>query len=274
MFWTEVIDRRTGVVVSTSEFLADYESAKSTARGHGKSAYMAGHDAHFCSITDKVRMHGLHLEKNKIGFERELDRSKSLPKAALLFIQWLDADEVHEAKAIADEFSSRTDVAFVSAGNGGHGKNVVHAAILEWAANNPDRQFLYLSTHGNQTGVGTKKGPLVTWGELWQWLKEAEMDHIEFWIGACEGSSAVTAWNPLLAAEGKPPVGSIIAFPKSPTTSDLRKFITAIMKDVTAMNMITVKRAVEIAAETVPHLTSEAFEIGVDGGETAYVKIS
>ena len=206
-------------------------------------------------------LRGLGLDRDSVGLERELNKSSTLPKSPILLIQWLDPDEDQEIINISQEFSQRTDIASVSTGDGEHGKNAVHAAILEWALDNKNCQFLYLSTHGDEHGIGPQNDPGITWSDLWNWLTEAHLSNIELWIGACKDSSVIDGWSELVAVAANSPVGAVVAFEDSLNTNDLEQFVSNLLEQIISLNgaALNLKASVQLAAAVIPNKKPQAF---------------
>ena len=108
------------------------------------------------------------------------------------------------------------------------------AAIKGWLQGNPNAQFLFIGTHGDDQGLGLTEQNRVDWPELWSVLKNA-VRPVALWLGACHSASAAKAWSPV---KGHAPVDYVVGFPDVIDDDEIEKVLHELLK-MTGMDPVT-----------------------------------
>jgi hypothetical protein len=150
--------------------------------------------------------------------------------APILLLQWLDTAEYKETHAAMKAFSHEVKIRHADVA----GKAAAISAIEQWLEHNPNAQFLFIGTHGNDAGIGPAVGEGIDWAELWGVLRKA-VRPVALWLGACHSACAAKAWSPV---KGHSPVDYAVGFPKAITAGEIEKVLLQLLT-MTRINPIT-----------------------------------
>jgi hypothetical protein len=150
--------------------------------------------------------------------------------APILLLQWLDTPEYKETKTALAAFGQEVKIMHADVRT----KADAIAAIERWLNGNPNAQFLFIGTHGDEDGIGPTVQNGVNWPELWTVLKKAARS-IALWLGACHSACAAKAWSPI---KGAAPVDYVVGFPVAIDAGEIEAVLHQLLK-MTGMNPIT-----------------------------------
>lgn len=169
----------------------------------------------------------------------------------ILLLQWLGTSEYKETESAYQNFADKYRIKHANV----QSKDDAIYAIEKWLKKNGNAQFLYIGTHGNETGIGVNELNMVSWLELWNVLKKAD-NPISLWLGACHSSCAAKAWSPV-----KEPalVDYIVGFPIPIQTREIKNVLRELL-NMASINPITfVDEEIPILREAVPSTSVEMY---------------
>jgi hypothetical protein len=151
----------------------------------------------------------------------------------ILFIQWLKPEDRKEASEVWEKFHNEAEIRFADVTT----RDEAIAAIRRWLVRNPNAQFLYFSTHGDNHGLGPSESNGIDWPELWDVLREAvkQKHPISLWLGACNSSYSAGAWSPI---QGRAPVEYVVGFPIDVCPDEVCKVLNRLIK-MTKLDPVT-----------------------------------
>lgn len=147
--------------------------------------------------------------------------------APILLLQWLNTPEYKETKAALAAFGKQVKIIHADVGT----QADAIAAIEGWLNGNPNAQFLFIGTHGDENGIGPSVQNGVEWPQLWSVLKKA-VRPIALWLGACHSACAAKAWSPV---KGAAPVDYIVGFSVAIKAGEIEKVLLQLLK-MTGLN--------------------------------------
>lgn len=150
--------------------------------------------------------------------------------APILLLQWLGTEEYKETESALRAFAGEVKIQHADVGT----KTEAIAAIDSWLHGNPNAQFLFIGTHGDEDGLGPTVQNGVDWSELWSVLKNA-VRPVALWLGACHSACAAKAWSPV---QGYAPVNYIVGFPVRIKPAEIEKVLHKLLK-MTGIDPIT-----------------------------------
>lgn len=150
--------------------------------------------------------------------------------APILLLQWLDTPEYKETNSALRAFGSEVKILHADVRT----KLEAIAAIESWLQGNPNAQFLFIGTHGDEDGIGPTVQNGVDWSELWSVLKKA-VRPVALWLGACHSACAARAWSPV---QGHAPVDYIVGFPIAIKADEIEKVLHELLK-MTGIDPVT-----------------------------------
>jgi hypothetical protein len=152
----------------------------------------------------------------------------------ILVVQWLNPTDQKEAEDAWEKFHDEVEIRFA---NVSARKDAI-AAVKRWLHRNPNAQFLYFSTHGDEDGLGPTSRNGIDWPELWEVLSKAvnrKNPPIALWLGACCSAYAAHAWSPV---KGYAPVKYIVGFPIPVEPEEVGKVLKRLIK-MTRLDPVT-----------------------------------
>lgn len=169
--------------------------------------------------------------------------------APILLLQWLEPGEHKETKAAMAKFGGNVKIMYADVQT----KADAIAAIEKWLTGNPNAQFLFIGTHGDDDGLGPTTADGLDWPELKALLLRA-VRPVALWLGACHSSFAAKAWSPIIA---RLPVEYIVGFPDSILPKDVEKVLLMLL-DMTSIDPITfVDQEIPKLRKAIPKTTVE-----------------
>jgi hypothetical protein len=150
--------------------------------------------------------------------------------APILLLQWLDTEEYKETESALRAFSGEVRIQHADVGT----RTEAIGAIKSWLHGNPNAQFLFIGTHGDDEGLGPTVENGLDWSELWSVLKNA-VRPVALWLGACHSASAARAWSPV---RGYAPVTYIVGFPVKIEAAEIEKVLHQLIR-MTGIDPIT-----------------------------------
>ncbi|MBZ5700449.1 MAG: hypothetical protein LAN84_01230 [Acidobacteriia bacterium] len=150
--------------------------------------------------------------------------------APILLLQWLDTAEYKETKSALRAFGRKVKILHADVRT----KLEAIAAIERWLQGNPNAQFLFIGTHGDEDGLGPTVQNGIHWSELWSVLKKA-VRPVALWLGACNSACAAKAWSPV---QGHAPVDYIVGFPVAIKADEIEKVLHELLK-MTGIDPVT-----------------------------------
>jgi hypothetical protein len=158
----------------------------------------------------------------------------ALNKAPILIVQWLNEYDEKEGEEVWQRFHDEVELRFAEV----VGRDEAIEAIGRWLHGNSNAQFLYLSTHGDESGLGPSNSNGLQWPELWDVLTKAvkrKNPRVALWLGACCSAYAAHAWSPV---SSEAPVDYIVGFPIPIGAEEIGRVVKRLIK-MTRLDPVT-----------------------------------
>lgn len=158
----------------------------------------------------------------------------ALNTAPILIVQWLNEDDEKEGEEVWQRFHGEVELRFADV----VGRDEAIESIRRWLHGNSNAQFLYFSTHGDESGLGPSNSNGFEWPELWDVLTKAvkrKNPRLALWLGACCSAYAARAWSPV---SSDAPVNYIVGFPNPVGADEIGKVVKRLIK-MTRLDPVT-----------------------------------
>lgn len=145
-------------------------------------------------------------------------------QAPILLIDWL-ADKSDEIEVALRDFGNEIRIQAARVAS----KNDLKEAVSTWLSGNVNAQFLYVGCHGDSHGLfrdaSNRYSDRMDYEEFGELLIQSSTK-LHLWLGACNSSSLVTAWN----KSGKSiPVTYVVGFATEIKTLDVKATLQVLL---------------------------------------------